>query len=188
MGFECCVKNCEFLVIDRQLSVGSGQWAVGSGQGAVGSGQWAVGSWQLTHRCVEIRFLRVLHLVTRNLRKNRVSEGASAIAREIQFSVVSGQFFVVLSSLACCVISFPVASESYVWMKSVRASRSRHRSHLISILRKSQKPGFSLYFSSPNPKTRRNPVSRHERKSQKLVDLYISRHPTQKLKDVKWVL
>jgi hypothetical protein len=50
-------------------------------------------------------------------------------------------------------------------------------------LRKSQKPGFSLYFSSPNPKTHRNPVSRHERKSQKLVDLYICRHPTQKLKD-----
>jgi len=25
--------------------------------------------------------------------------------------------------------------------------------------RKSQKPGFSRYFSSPNPKTRRNPVS-----------------------------
>ncbi len=91
-----------------------------------------------------------------------------------------------------------------------------YRNHLRSILRKSQKPGFSRYFSSPTQKlveTRflapgvnlRNRVSldisRHP--TQKLVEtrflapgvnlrnrvsLDISRHPTQKLKDVKWVL
>ncbi len=63
-----------------------------------------------------------------------------------------------------------------------------YKTYLISILRKSQKPGFSLYLSSPNQKLQEYPVSRHERKSQKPVYLYISRHPTQKLKDVKWVL
>ncbi|WP_293131438.1 DUF6883 domain-containing protein [Microcoleus sp. bin38.metabat.b11b12b14.051] len=43
----------------------------------------------------------------------------------------------------------------------------RYRTHLRYILRKSQKPGFYRYFSSPNPKTRRNPVSCPGRKSQK---------------------
>jgi hypothetical protein len=46
LGFECCVKNCEFLGIERQLSVGSGQLTVDSGQLTVGSWQLAVGNWQ----------------------------------------------------------------------------------------------------------------------------------------------
>ena len=54
---------------------------------------------------------------------------------------------------------------------------NRYRTHLISILGKSQKPGFSLYFSSPNQKLQEYPVSRHERKSQKPVSLYISPNP-----------
>ncbi len=75
-----------------------------------------------------------------------------------------------------------------MWFKWKKAFDTAYRTHLRSILRKSQKPGFSLYFSSPNPKTRRNQVSLPLRKSQKLVSLYISRHQIQKLKDVKWVL
>ncbi|MGB3267312.1 MAG: hypothetical protein WBA89_25575 [Microcoleus sp.] len=94
-----------------------------------------------------------------------------------------------LTELAPCGAVRPRAMVCELEVSPLRSARpAMYRTHLISILRKSQKPGFSLYFSSPNPKLQEYPVSRPLRKSQKPVSLYISRHPTQKLKDVKWVL
>ncbi|WP_228057670.1 hypothetical protein, partial [Tychonema sp. LEGE 07203] len=58
---------------------------------------------------------------------------------------------------------------------------NRYRTHLISILRKSQKPGFCLYFSSPNQKLQETRflawVNLRNR-----VSVCISRHPTKNSK------
>ncbi|WP_228057669.1 hypothetical protein, partial [Tychonema sp. LEGE 07203] len=63
---------------------------------------------------------------------------------------------------------------------------NRYRTHLISMLGKSQKPGFYLYFSSPNQKLIE---TRFLAPCVNLKNQFLSIFlPTQKLKDVKWVL
>ena len=95
-----------------QWAVGSGQWTVDSGQWTVDSGQLAVDSWQWTMGSEKLTVFCCLFTdytsVGRNtvsasfalgnekLLKNRVSEGASAIAKySFQLLVVSFQFFLI---------------------------------------------------------------------------------------------
>ena len=65
---------------------------------------------------------------------------------------------------------------------------SLYRTHLKSILRKSQKPGFSRYFCLPTQKFVETRFLTPGVNLRNRVDLGISRHLTQKLKDLKWVV
>ena len=88
-----------------QWALGIGHWAVGSGQWTLSSGQWTLSSGQLTvFCCLFTDYTSVARntvsasfgLGNEKLLRNRVSEGASAIAKYgFQLLVVSFQFFLI---------------------------------------------------------------------------------------------